>query len=596
MTQYSSDFTKYRYMLCLILLLPITVVLAQTLPTERTVDWSLAGLQDFNPTADGSYNFLNYGGVGDGLTPNDDALTNLLNSASGDFIEIYFPQGVYLFNQSIDLPAATTLYGESSELVQLKFDLGGAGHLINIEGHSTNVSTLLSDNVLFGANQMAVEDASPFQAGDYIELIANDTALITSNWAFESTGQINKIVSVNNNTIVVASPFRRAFDLTNQPRITKLELVENVGINNLSIERLDSTQNQTSNIYLAYAANCQIKCIESRYCNFAHVDVRHSTNIEVSGSYFYNAFKHGGGGQGYGVMLHFATGESLVYNSIFETLRHSMILQAGANGNVFAYNYSIDPFWTGVSLPSYSAGDLVLHGNYPYANLFEGNIGQNIVIDDSHGINGPLNTFFRNRAELYGVFMNFNPPSDNQNFIGNEISSLDSLGFYFLSGEDHFEYGNNHTTTIVPMGTDDLPESSLFLNAIPAFYQSIESWPPIGIPNLLDSKTIEAKHRYLDNQYTACATTFTATQQIVNPTSLLLFPNPVTDQLQLDFAKASAVSQVKIVALSGQEVLVAEFKSTLDLSNLNAGIYFIQLQLKDGSLVVERFVVGQSLK
>ena len=64
-----------------------------------------------------------------------------------------------------------------------------------------------------------------------------------------------------------------------------------------------------------------------------------------------------------------------------------------------------DPFWTGTVLPSDAAGDLVLHGNYPYANLFEGNILQNLVVDDSHGLNGPYNTFFRNRADNYGIVM-----------------------------------------------------------------------------------------------------------------------------------------------------------------------------------------------
>jgi hypothetical protein len=56
---------------------------------------------------------------------------------------------------------------------------------------------------------------------------------------------------------------------------------------------------------------------------------------------------------------------------------------------------------------------MVLHGNYPFANLFEGNINQNTVIDNSHGKNGPYNTFFRNRSELWGVVMNNSPATDS---------------------------------------------------------------------------------------------------------------------------------------------------------------------------------------
>ena len=92
-------------------------------------------------------------------------------------------------------------------------------------------------------------------------------------------------------------------------------------------------------------------------------------------------------------MLHFTTNECLVEDNIFNHLRHSMILQAGANGNIFSYNYSYDPYWTGVFFPANSAGEIVLHGNWPYANLFEGNDVGNIVIDNSHDANGPHNTF-----------------------------------------------------------------------------------------------------------------------------------------------------------------------------------------------------------
>lgn len=102
-------------------------------------------------------------------------------------------------------------------------------------------------------------------------------------------------------------------------------------------------------------------------------------------------------------MIQFTSNECLVQNNVFDYLRHAMILQAGANANVFAYNYSFNPFWT--STPSNSAGDMVLHGNYPYLNLFEQNQGENIIIDNSHGPNGPFNTFLEIAHPLMGSFL-----------------------------------------------------------------------------------------------------------------------------------------------------------------------------------------------
>ena len=167
----------------------------------------------------------------------------------------------------------------------------------------------------------------------------------------------------------------------------------------------------------------------------------------VEGSYFTNAFNHGGGGKAYGVVLAFTSSQCMVENNIFKRLRHSILFQAGPNGNIVGYNYSHDAYWTGVFSPSDFSGDIVMHGNYPFLNLIEGNIIQNLVIDNSHGINGPGNVFLRNRIENAGIFMNCSPATDFQAFIGNEITgtgtSTNGLipfpkGLYSLCGRGHY--------------------------------------------------------------------------------------------------------------------------------------------------------------
>ncbi len=198
-------------------------------------------------------------------------------------------------------------------------------------------------------------------------------------------------------------------------------MVTGVGIECLKIKRMDVdlTANQTSNIFFNYAAFCWVKGIESDSANFAHISILNSSNIEVTGSYFHGAFSYGGGGVGYGVVCHLTTGDCLIENNIFKHLRHAMLLQAGTNGNIYAYNYSLQQQRT--ELPSDAAGDIVLHGNYPYANLFEGNIAQNIGGDASHGINGPANVFFRNRALHYGIAFSAGS-GDSSVVIYNEVT------------------------------------------------------------------------------------------------------------------------------------------------------------------------------
>jgi hypothetical protein len=259
----------------------------------------------------------------------------------------------------------------------------------------------------------------------------------------------------------------------------------------MGIERIDNTApQQTSTLFFNYSNTCWISGLALNKCTFSHIELSHSNQMRVSNCYIHDAHEYGDGGRGYGVVMHFGTGECLIENNVFEHLRHSILLQAGANGNVITYNYSHDPFWSTSSpfIPSNSAGELVLHGNYVYRNLFEMNSVQNIVIDNSHGPNGPYNTFLRNRAALFGLFFSAdNSPS--QNFIGNEIPNTSfpySSVNYMLLGTDHFLFGNNNKGTIDPVGTEIISLNSLaYLNA-PAFLNG-QALAQIGAPNTMGS-------------------------------------------------------------------------------------------------------------
>jgi hypothetical protein len=121
----------------------------------------------------------------------------------------------------------------------------------------------------------------------------------------------------------------------------------------------------------------------------------------VSGCVIHDAASYEDGSWGYGIILGNSSTNCLIENNIFYTLRHSMAAVTGANCNVFAYNYSTDPYALhsvpGPDIP-YRDSDIVLHGRFPFANLFEHNYCVHIEADDIHGWNGPLNAFVRNKV------------------------------------------------------------------------------------------------------------------------------------------------------------------------------------------------------
>lgn len=575
------------FFVCIILYAVYTK--AQVLPASRAVDWSLSGYGGTLPNYTTIADITTYGGIGNGITSNDSAFAAAVNSLAGNNGVIYFPAGTYLFNATLNLRSGLIVRGSAADSTTLKFDLNGSNaHAINIAGNSTNTTALITNSAAKDSSVITIDDTTGFAAGDYIKLGFNDSTLLTSSWAYGTVGQIVKIVSVTDSQLVLNSPMRLEYDISKNPTIIKLNVTNNVGIECLKIHRVDATVSQTSNISYNYAAQCWISGIESYLCNFAHVALNNSTNVTIEGSYFKDAHAYGGGGQGYGVMCQSTTNECRIENNVFEHLRHSMILQSGANGNVFGYNYSINPFWTEPSLPSNSAGDMVLHGNYPYCNLFEGNIGQNIVIDNSHGQNGDYNTFFRNRGELFGIFMNSNPASNNQNFVGNEITNSGFLlGNYALAGTGHFQHGNNVKGTIYASGTTTLTDTSYYLTSVPYFLQNLSSWPSIGIPNSINTGTIPAKERYSVNNYTTCSTVV-STGIVSNSASdkyCKLFPNPTNGKVYLT-ANQELQGETNITVYSnlGNIIFIGTITKAsppIDLSGCKKGIYFVRIESKE---------------
>lgn len=564
-------------------------VYSQTIPVERIVDWSTVGhVGDFMDPSN-IIDFVAAGGIADGVTANDLTMQTIISNNVGTETTILFPEGNYLFNQQILLPSNFIIRGEAINTSKLLFDLETEVDCIRVLGNANLSGESIVEDVLKDTDYLIVANPSTFATDDFVYLIDDDVAKVTNAWGAGTTGQICSIKAIEGDTIIFENKIRRDFLLNDIPNLRKMNLASNVGIENLTIERLDATNSQTSNISFEFSYNCWIKCVESINCNFAHFDASYSTNTEITGCYIHDAFDFGGGGKAYGVVLHFGTGESLVYNNVFERLRHSMLLQAGANGNVLSYNYSFDPFWTGVALPSNSAGDALLHGNYPYANLYEGNIVQQMIIDNSHGINGPHNTFFRNRAELFGLFMNTNPASSSQNFIGNEIINEGTiLGLYVLEGTDHFEFSNNQTGTIIPENSNNPTINSLYLDNTLDYYLSNSSWPPIGNQNEYNQFENEAKERFENGQATPCSPIISS----LVPTEFLdqfkLFPNPVSQTLYID---AGDIPFDKLLVRSVLGKVVLETTNTqFDTSTFADGIYFVELRMEGKPVIISNFL------
>lgn len=581
-------------LLTLFLLLFTVISFAQTLPADRAVDWTLAGLRDTTTAGFVTVDMQAAGAVGDGVTSNSTLIHTLIEGSAGQGIILDFPAGNFLFDTTINIRTNNVIIrGAGQENTTFLLDMSGLwfknSEGIRITGNLIRGRQYLSQPAFKDSSYAVVPDASIYSPDDWVKMIINDSIYIFSEWALETVGQIVQIQSIVGNQLYFKSPLRMNFLLAENPFISRLNMRENVGIECLKIKRIDNTSPRQSNtIEFWHAANCWVSGIESDTTNFSHIIMLRSTNIYVGNSYFHHAFEYGSGGRAYGVNLALTTGECLIENNVFKRLRHSMLVQAGANGNVFAFNFSTDPYWTNTDpiIPADAAGDMVLHGNWPYANLFEQNLGQSMVIDNSHAANGPHNTFLRNRAEKFGIFFN-DATSPSQNFIGNDITNTTfpySTFNYLITGADHFVHGNNNKGTVDPPGTTTLPDLSYYYTQRPDFIP-VNQWGAIGTPNPPINPGNQAFDRFASGNVFAgsCGNPLTSNEQTRSTDHLIsVFPNPSHQLFQIE--SEIEMTEVAIYNLTGQLIKsfqVNDYTFEINAADLSSGIYMLKIIDKD---------------
>ena len=574
---------------------------AQVIPTARISDWSHAGYPGSIPTSNLVLNVMSFGAAGDGITDDANAIRSAIDSLHGKRGVIFFPSGNYIIGSSIDIPDSTILRGNSADSTQIDFNFNGAvGNGFNITGSITGVFISVVSLANRFSNSIVVTDASGFASGDYAELIENNGTWDTDPifWADNSVGQILHLNRVSGDSLFFDDPLRINFDTSLNIRIQKMSPAHEVGIECMRISRSDDVSSGICyNIFFNYAANCWVSGIESSLSIGSHIEADASTNISIRGCYINYCFENDGiSTHGYGITLFAHTGQCLIENNIMRLLRHSFSLQTGANGNVIAYNYSIEPNRS--EFPQDAGADISLHGHYPFSNLFEGNIVQNIQIDQAHGPNGPFNTFFRNRVELYGIIISSGSvQNDSMTFVGNEVPNTGFLmGNYSLAGTGHFEFGNSIRGTLTPPGTSPLPDSSYYLLGPPPFWTS-SLFPSVGIPNAIGSGSIPAKDRFMSGvNLTSCNPDINPRVELIDYLSFEIFPNPSSGLIKIHQQYPQDDFEIILKDFNGKIILKKKYFGSDSNQIINipestsCGIYFIEI-ISNGKRSVKKIVL-----
>ena len=472
-------------------------------PDSLKADWHLSGLDSTALPPTTTVDVLTFGVVpNDGLDDRQSLISAMANMPAGGAVMV-FPAGTFHFSNTVQLPSNCIVRGAGSDSTFFIFNMNNSvANSFQISGTAQNNWLPVTGGLQRGSSTLIIPGAAAlFVPGNKIELEQDNGSWDTNPavWAAGAVGHISTITGVSGDTVFMAEGLRMNFDSTLNAKARKINCVQNSGLECFRMTRVDSTAASINyGVYFSKAFNCWMKGVEGFKSVGAHVYAEASTHLEVKGCYFHESYLYDGAStHGYGVIMSSHSTLCRIENNVFRKLRHAMMVKQGANGNVFGYNYSIQPFRS--EFPSDYGGDISLHGHYPFANLFEGNSCKNAAIDQAWGPNGPYNAVFRNRIELYGLTISSGSVQSNQQtLVGNDIPSTAFFqGQYALNGSGHFQYGNRVQGNILPAGTSNLTDSSLYLDEPPSFWTGGLPWPSIGIPYAQQPNLVPAASRYL---------------------------------------------------------------------------------------------------
>jgi len=283
-------------------------------------------------------------------------------------------------------------------------------------------------------------------------------------------GQLCRITGVDGKTVKL--DLKIGADFSGEPKLSLMRPLMNVRLTNFSLTRLRRGKMGDNNIALHACANAEVSHVISSKATTHCIAIRSCHETIVSDCRVHE-YQGGGGWNGYGVTVEHSTAVNVVNNHAFG-LRHHFELAWGTSYSVLAYNTAEGP---------YDYCDIGSHhADLGYCNLFEGNKGQDVVLDWGESSWNAYTFFYRNQASRrigsyrpkrarhwFPVYIGTDPI--NMPRVGTQGAKEAYIGANVVNGE--MQWGD------VPEGSRLPP--SLYLTEMPEYLKG-DKWPLYGPP------------------------------------------------------------------------------------------------------------------
>ncbi|HTW61299.1 MAG TPA: hypothetical protein VMD55_05775 [Terracidiphilus sp.] len=203
-----------------------------------------------------------------------------------------------------------------------------------------------------------------------------------------------------------------------------IAMLQQAGVENISLLRAPE-----GGLEMELCVNCWVKNTEVGDWYGGGISMSYSARSELNTVYVHHCWDSVNNGGEYPLSLDSASTEMLITNSITNFAGKGMVARAGGAGSVVSYNYIDDTMYdaeSGIGDYWLDMGINASHYSGPHHVLFEGNWGDNLDNDNTHG-NSMYITFFRNLGS--GFRTPFTDPS-----VGGLVDDFTGNGYYCPSG------------------------------------------------------------------------------------------------------------------------------------------------------------------
>jgi hypothetical protein len=384
-------------LLLILLLIPSVVYGAEfSIPSARTVDWTLVGASEWYPTTrTTACDHTTYGtslsvaecnGDSD-CGPEIEAMLSWCATNSPNSV-VMLETGTYPIETQIDFNEINdiSLRGQGSSNTILTAGTGLGNYVFYFEDDdwffTGNADVPISSGNSKGSTTITTSSAHGLSSGDYVLVDQTNEA----NWDAGSCtwcdrgsgsrlkGQVVKVTSIGSSTeFTFTPPLYDTYDTAEDASVVlQADYNENISIESLKIDNSSHNTGRPIASYGLYNAvfyDIEIDGLE--YSSASASFYMRATSFVT----FRNIYVHDAESQqtdnGYGICLGYACSNNLIENNIFKGMVIGPVIEGNGSGNVIAYNYCTDMY--DVNSSGYNPYHIMIHGGGANMNLWEGN-------------------------------------------------------------------------------------------------------------------------------------------------------------------------------------------------------------------------------